>query len=94
MTTHPRLPNLVAFTLVGIFTLAFSASFLEAAEIALPGDHAFPESISVASDNTLYVGSLAEGGVWHVKPNVGAVEQWIKPGRERGTPTSVDRFAA
>jgi sugar lactone lactonase YvrE len=75
-----RLPKILVFTLVSIFAFAFSTSIAGAGEIALPGDHAFPESISIASDNTLYVGSLAEGGVWRVKPDAGTLEQWIKPG--------------
>jgi sugar lactone lactonase YvrE len=75
-----RLPKILAFALANIIAFASSISFVEASEIALPGDHEFPESISAASDNTLYVGSLAEGGVWRVKTDTGTVEQWIKPG--------------
>ena len=63
MTTHRlRVPNILAFTLMSIFAFAFSAS-AEESEIALPGDRAYPESISAGPDNTLYVGSLAVGGV-------------------------------
>jgi sugar lactone lactonase YvrE len=81
MTAHQlRLPYILTFTLVGIFAFAFSPSFAEESEIALPGDRAYPESISAAPDNTLYVGSLATGGVWRIKPDTGTVEQWIKPG--------------
>ena len=62
MTTHRlRVPNILAFTLMSIFAFAFSAS-AEESEIALPGDRAYPESISAGPDNTLYVGSLAMGG--------------------------------
>jgi len=79
MTTHRlRVPNILAFTLMSIFAFAFSAS-AEESEIALPGDRAYPESISSGPDNTLYVGSLAVGGVWRVKPETGTVEPWIKP---------------
>src|SRR6516225_11771970 len=79
MTTHRlRVPNILAFTLMSIFAFAFSAS-AEESEIALPGDRGYPESISSGPDNTLYVGSLAMGGVWRVKPETGAVEPWIKP---------------
>jgi sugar lactone lactonase YvrE len=47
--------------------------------IPLPSERAFPESLSSTQDGTLYVGSLAEGGVTRIKPN-GAPEVWIKPG--------------
>jgi len=46
--------------------------------ISLPSERAFPESISATSDGTLYVGSLAEGGVVRITPN-GTPEVWIKP---------------
>src|SRR5262249_23659609 len=79
MTTHRlRVPNILAFTLISILAFAFSAS-AEESEIALPGDRAYPESISSGPDNSLYVGSLATGGVWLVKPETGTVEPWIKP---------------
>ena len=77
MTTYVGLLNVLALTLISI--LAFP-SFAEENEIALPGDRAYPESISAASNGTLYVGSLATGGVWRIKPQAGAVEEWIKPG--------------
>src|ERR1700733_7317300 len=37
--------------------------------IALPGDRAFPESISSTKDGTLYVGSLASGGIYRIAPH-------------------------
>ena len=35
--------------------------------IELPGDRAYPESIA-AADGTLYVCSLASGGIWRIMP--------------------------
>ena len=49
-------------------------------EVALPGDHAFPESLSSTKDGTLFVGSIAEGGIFKVKPGADKAELWIKPG--------------
>jgi hypothetical protein len=57
-----------------------SPVFAEIAEIALRGDHAYPESISATPEGTLYVGSPAVGGVRRIKSQTGAVEEWIKPG--------------
>jgi hypothetical protein len=51
-----------------------------ATSITLPGDRVFPESITSMRDGTLYVGSLAEGGVMRVKPGASEAESWIKPG--------------
>ncbi len=59
--------------------LASSAGRPASADIALPGDRAFPESIGSTSDGTLYVGSPAVGGVLRIKPGM-TPEMWIKPG--------------
>src|SRR6476646_2983445 len=80
MSIHQfRLSHTLAFTLASILVLA-SPAFAETSEIALPGDRAYPESITAALDGALYVGSLAVGGVWRIKLQTGTVEEWIKPG--------------
>ena len=40
--------------------------------IALPGERAFPESITSVRDGTLFVGRLGEGGVVRADPLTGA----------------------
>jgi len=49
-------------------------------QVELPGDHAFPESVTSKQDGTLFVGSFAEGGVLRVTPGATKAEPWIKPG--------------
>ena len=73
------LSTIHALTPAGVLAVG-SPGFAQPAEIALPGDRAYPESISAAPDGTLYVGSPAVGGVWRIKPQSGTVEEWIKPG--------------
>jgi sugar lactone lactonase YvrE len=48
--------------------------------IALPGERAFPESITSTRDGTLFVGRLGEGGVIRADPRTGAVALFIAPG--------------
>jgi sugar lactone lactonase YvrE len=48
--------------------------------IEVPGERAYPESISAAPDGTLYVSSLASGGIARIKPGASKAEPWIKPG--------------
>jgi sugar lactone lactonase YvrE len=60
-------------TLAGTWALAAPKS------IDLPSAQAYPESLSSTQDGTLYVGNLAEGGIWRIRPN-GKPESWIKPG--------------
>ncbi|WP_246725270.1 hypothetical protein [Beijerinckia sp. L45] len=63
---------------LGLFALA--APIAANAEIALPGDRIFPESLTSKADGTLLIGSLGAGGVLRVKPGTQAAELWIKPG--------------
>jgi sugar lactone lactonase YvrE len=70
-----------AILLASVLTVAFPAySEGTTNSIDLPGERAFPESISAASDGTLYVSSLASGGIVRIKPGASTAEQWIKPG--------------
>src|SRR5258705_12428078 len=48
--------------------------------IALPGERAFPESITSASDGSLFVGRLGEGGIVRVDPRTGAAALFVVPG--------------
>ncbi len=48
--------------------------------VTLPGARIFPESITSTADGTLYVGSLAGGGVMKVAPGAAQAEPWIAPG--------------
>src|SRR6201998_4764728 len=48
--------------------------------IALPGERAFPESITSTRDGTLFVGRLGEGGVVRVDPRTGAAALLVAPG--------------
>jgi sugar lactone lactonase YvrE len=74
-----RLSHTLALALASIFALV-PPVFAEPDEIALPGERAYPESITAAPDGTLYVSSPAVGGVWRIKSQTGTVEEWIRPG--------------
>jgi sugar lactone lactonase YvrE len=82
----PHIPltvNRIAATrrLAAFGLLLFASAWASAAPatIALPGERAYPESLSSTRDGTLYVGNIAEGGVLRIKPK-GTPEVWIKPG--------------
>jgi sugar lactone lactonase YvrE len=67
--------------LLAVFAVLLSTTSVPAAptSIDLPGDTAFPESLSSSKDGTLYVGDLFDGGILRIRPN-GTPERWIKPG--------------
>jgi sugar lactone lactonase YvrE len=72
---------LALFTATATFGGGPDAAATTAPEsIALPGDRAFPESISSTKDGTLYVGSLASGGIYRVQPHSSEAKLWIEPG--------------
>ena len=73
--------------LSALLTMAVSLTIFDrwlAAEelkpIEVPGDRAFTESITAGPDGTLYLSSLASGGIARVKPGASKAEAWIAPG--------------
>src|SRR5258708_39456481 len=48
--------------------------------IAVPGERAFPESITSTRDGTLFVGRLGEGGVVRADPLTGGAALFVGPG--------------
>ena len=62
-----------------VLVLPAAVSLAAPASIALPGNRAFPESVSSTKDGTIYAGSIVAGGVVRVGKQ-GAAELWIKPG--------------
>ena len=64
-----------------IIALAVTFDAMAATEsVALPGERAFPESISSSKDGTLYVSSLASGGITRIEPHSSEAKVWIEPG--------------
>ena len=68
--------RLARLGLTAAFALALAP--LAKADIALPGDMTFPESIGSTADGTLFVGSPGAGGVIRVRPGQ-EPEPFIKP---------------
>src|SRR5262245_42659133 len=52
----------------------------DAARVVLADNQAYPESITASSDGTLYVSSLAAGGITRIPRGATKDEPWIKPG--------------
>jgi sugar lactone lactonase YvrE len=52
----------------------------EVKPVEVPGEQAFTESISAGPDGTLYLSSLASGGIARIKPGASIAESWIAPG--------------
>lgn len=78
MKAHPWVRAALAVAGVAMLTTASHADDLKT--VTLPGERAYPESIAASSDGTLYVSSLASGGIWRIKAGSETAEQWIQPG--------------
>ncbi|HZM08357.1 MAG TPA: hypothetical protein VFC11_07915 [Methylocella sp.] len=63
-------PPSLRFSLAAILALGVTTASAAPAVIELPGPRAFPESITSTPDGTLYVSSLASGGVFRVMPAI------------------------
>jgi sugar lactone lactonase YvrE len=77
-----RKEMLLVVLAVGVGTAIAACSSKPAKQVVLPGDRAYPESISATGDGTLYVSSIASGGVLRIKPGADSAEQWIAPGAD------------
>ncbi len=73
-------PPSLRFSLAAILALGVTTASAAPAVIELPGPRAFPESITSTPDGTLYVSSLASGGVFRVMPGQSQAQPWIAPG--------------
>lgn len=58
---------------------AVSSAQAAPAEVAIPGEKVFPESLTSTSDGTLYVGSIVDGGIQRVAPGATTAEPWLAP---------------
>src|ERR1700730_18474365 len=65
---------------VAVVTLTTGCSDHNLKQVELPGERVYPESLSAATNGTLYVSSLASGGILRVTPGATKAEEWIKPG--------------
>lgn len=73
----------LSLTLAGTPVAVAPAAGAEAtsvpAVVTLPGERAVPENLTSTSDGTLYVGSMAEGGIMRAVPGAPSAEPWIAP---------------
>src|SRR6266853_2701418 len=73
-------PITFAVLLASVLTVAFPAYSADTFNsIEVPGDRAYPESITAGPDGILYVSSLASGGIARIKPGASKAEEWIAP---------------
>lgn len=75
----------VLFSSMGLIAggvLAATAQAAPPAEIAIPGQRVFPESLTSTSDGTLIIGSIGLKQIFRVKAGMATAEPWIQPGTD------------
>ena len=75
-----RFPSL-CLAVAGSFAAAAQAA-PPPAEILLPGERVFPESLTSTSDGTVIIGSVGARTIFRAKPGAGTAEAWIQPGTD------------
>lgn len=80
MKTSSKGATRLLFACAATAALVVAATADDIKHVDLAGDRAFPESLAASADGTLYVSSLASGGIWRIKPGSAQAEQWIAPG--------------
>ena len=66
-------------------TLAVGAAAQAAtppAEILIPGERVFPESLTSTADGTVIIGSIGAKTIFRAKPGSASAEAWIQPGTD------------
>ena len=74
-------PNFLSVALAAMLA-AGAAGAAETAQVALPSERAFPENLTSTRDGTLYVSSIAQGGIWRAAAGAAAAEPWLAPGAD------------
>ncbi len=70
---------------VALLVAAAAASLAHAAapaEIVIPGERIFPESLTSAADGSVIIGSVGARTIFRAKPGSAAAEAWIQPGTD------------
>ena len=75
-----RVHTAVVLVVIGLFYALSVARADDANRIELSDNQAYPESITASSNGTLYISSLAAGGITRIPRGATKDEPWVKPG--------------
>jgi hypothetical protein len=75
-----RVPSLCFVLTLGAPIAAQAAA--PPAEIAVPGERVFPESLTSSADGTVIIGSFGARMIFRAKPGAASAEPWIQPGTD------------
>lgn len=76
---NPRRRALLS-TIGACILTVFAGSAAHAADVTVPGSTDFPESMTAASDGTLFFSSMAGGRIFRAAPGTSEAREWIRQG--------------
>lgn len=77
--SQARIASLSCLAALAAASLAHAAA---PAEIIVPGERVFPESLTSTADGSVIIGSVGARTIFRAKPGAGAAEAWIQPGTD------------
>jgi sugar lactone lactonase YvrE len=80
---HPacvRMPSLCLALALGAVASAHGAT--PPAEIVIPGERVFPESLTSSADGSVIIGSIGARTIFRAQPGSGNAAAWISPGTD------------
>lgn len=78
--TEPQISALAAY----VWSISHPAKSASAhpAELTIPGEEIYPESLTSTTDGRIIIGSIKARTIFSVKPGAATAEPWIKPDNE------------
>jgi len=75
-----RIPGVIAAAAAAVLlTLSVVKAASPPAEIHIPGQKVYPESLTSRRDGTIIIGSIGKAQIYNVKPGDNTAESWIAP---------------
>jgi hypothetical protein len=84
MPKHFRIPTQFHHTalMVALLGTSLAHAAIPPAQIAIPGEKIFPESLTSAGNGSVIIGSIGARTIWRASPGSSTAEAWIKPGTD------------
>ena len=80
LTRPARISSLCLTLAIGAAAVSHAAA--PPAEIVIPGERVFPESLTSTSDGAVIIGSIGARTIFRAQPGSGNAEAWIQPGTD------------
>lgn len=79
-TRHVSLARAISLACLAVFSVATRAHSTAPAEIVIPGEKVFPESLTSTAEGAVIVGSVGARTIFRAKHGAATAEAWIQPG--------------